>query len=228
MREQKEDACQGSLVGGRPWDATEQDLFRCEWDKLADPQNDLYGHAVGDVRAADIPCQMGTELLTLVSNKYQWMMRNQTVSDLRFTEKGTNHKLYSTFRQVDEGMLELNKAVALSTPARFPKVAIGKPKTPQDRPRPTRAHRWRMAPSRQVQVPCLRVSRLSVARVSVLFPKATPPVYQNAPRLYPARNVRGHQTQTRHVVRTRIPSCHQVGMRLGPRQKKPTTLSKPF
>ena len=64
-----------------------------------------------------------------------------------------------------------------------------------------------------------RVSRLSVARVSALFPKATLPVHQNAPRSYPARNVRGHQTQTRRVARTRIPPRHQVGVRLGPRRE---------
>ena len=96
---------------------------------------------------------------------------------------------------------------------------------PPDRPHPTHAQRGRTAPSRQVprgrlrrQHPYhLRVSRLSVARVSALFPKATPPVYQNAPRSYPTRNVRGHQTQTRRVARTRIPSRHHVGVRLGPR-----------
>ncbi len=103
-------------------------LFRFEWNILADPQN-MYATEVGLIRAADIsyPCKTGTELLTMVSNKYQWMMRNQTVSDLRFTEKGTNHKLYSTFRRLDEGVFELNnEGVVLSTPAIFPKVAIGK------------------------------------------------------------------------------------------------------
>ena len=89
----------------------------------------MYATEVGDVRAADIPyhCKTGTELLTLVSDKYQWKMRNETVSDLRFTEKGTNHKLYSTFRRVERGVFELNnEGVALSTPTGFPKVAIGK------------------------------------------------------------------------------------------------------
>ena len=55
------------------------------------------------------------------------MLRNQSGTDLRFTEKGTNRKLYSTFRRVERGVFELNnEGVALTTPARFPKVAIGK------------------------------------------------------------------------------------------------------
>ena len=98
---------------------------------------------------------------------------------------------------------------------------------PPDRPHPARAKRGRTAPSRQVprgrvrrhHPHRLRVSRVPVTRVSTLFPQATPPVYQNAPRSYPERNVRGHPTQTRRVARTRIPSRHQVGVRLGPRRE---------
>ena len=58
-------------------------LLRFVWTLLVDPENNVYTAEVRDVRPADIPYpwKTGTELLTLVSHKYQWKMRNQTGAD---------------------------------------------------------------------------------------------------------------------------------------------------
>ena len=119
-----------ALPPGRPrLPADDPFLFRFAWTLLVDPQNDLYAREVQTIAAADIPypCKTGTDLLTLVSHKYQWVLRNQSGTDLRFTEKGTDRKLYSTFRRVERGEFELNNdGMTLATPSRYPKVAIGK------------------------------------------------------------------------------------------------------